>query len=52
MSISFPVAPADGTVFIHDQIVCVYHDNTNTWECRRINPQGSVFTGQKLPTTK
>jgi hypothetical protein len=39
MSISFPEGPSDNTVLFHNEMVCIYHEATNTWECRRITPQ-------------
>ena len=36
--------PQDGDVFYHGELVCIYRGNSNTWECRRINPEGSDDT--------
>jgi hypothetical protein len=39
MSIPFPEGPADKDVFFHKETVCIYHQEKNVWECRRITPQ-------------
>ena len=48
--IPFPSGPADQDVFFHEDKVCVYHEDTNTWECRTnfgeaaVNPGNTIFT--------
>jgi len=34
--IVFPGNPVDGTTFFHEDNVCVYHAEDNTWECRAV----------------
>ena len=37
--IPFPGSAVDGSTFFHDDMVCVYHEPTNTWECRAISTE-------------
>lgn len=39
MSLPFPDGPIDKDVFFHNEMVCIYHESTKTWECRRVTPQ-------------
>lgn len=48
--IPFPGGAADGDVFFHEDKVCVYHKNINTWECRTVNT-GSTEIGQPSAVT-
>ena len=32
--INFPTNVVDGTTFFHGDSVCLYHADTNSWECR------------------
>jgi len=32
----YPNFPVDGDVFFHKEIVCYFHADIKTWECRRI----------------
>ena len=34
--IIFPTNVVDGTTFFHGDNVCLYHAETNTWECRAV----------------
>ena len=36
-AVPFPDGPADQDVFFHDDKVCLFHADINTWECRTIN---------------
>ena len=31
---NFPTGVVDGTTYIYDDKICVYHQETNTWECQ------------------
>ena len=51
--VPFPEGAKDGTVFFHDDKVCVYSDILNTWECRnsfcrtlpiQILPDDAIYT--------
>ena len=50
--IPFPGGAQDGDVFFHEDKVCVYHADINTWECRTIdtdqpappNPFDTIYT--------
>lgn len=39
MSLPFPDGPIDNDVFFHNEMVCIFREAINTWECRRITPQ-------------
>ena len=45
--VPFPEGAKDGTVFFHEDKVCVYSDVLNTWECRKVvdpdDPNRPVF---------
>jgi hypothetical protein len=34
--INFPGSAVDGSTFFHEDSVCLYHAETNSWECRTI----------------
>ena len=47
--IIFPTNVPDGTTFFHGDNVCLYHAETNTWECRAVvseTPQPSNISLQ------
>ena len=51
--IPFPGGATDGTTFFHEDKVCVYHEATNTWECRAISsetptPPTTIYTTDVL----
>tara|TARA_R110002012_G_scaffold308759_1_gene515386 strand:+ start:580 stop:975 length:396 start_codon:yes stop_codon:yes gene_type:complete len=48
-AINFPSNVPDGTTFFHGDNVCLYHAETNTWECRAVvseTPQPSNISLQ------
>ena len=34
--VPFPEGAKDGTVFFHEDKVCIYSEALNTWECRKV----------------
>ena len=34
--VPFPSGAKDGTVFFHEDKVCIYSESLNTWECRKV----------------
>jgi len=34
--VPFPEGAKDGTVFFHEDKVCIYSESLNTWECRKV----------------
>lgn len=52
-TIPFPGGAQDGDVFFHNQHVCVYHADINTWECQsvaNINDDTFFVTTQQVLT--
>ena len=54
--VPFPEGARDGTVFFHEDKVCIYSEPLNTWECRKVvdptdpeNPNaGFIYTTDVL----
>jgi hypothetical protein len=51
--INFPSSAVDGTTFFHEDKVCVYHEASNTWECRAVStetptPPSNIYTTDVL----
>ena len=34
--VPFPEGAKDGTVFFHEDKVCIYDEYLNTWQCRKV----------------
>ena len=51
-SIPFPGGAADKDVFFHEDKVCMYHKDINTWECRTINTGGAEVGQPSAVTTR
>lgn len=48
--IPFPGGAADGDVFFHEDKVCIYHKDINTWECRTIEAGNGVGQPEAVTT--
>ena len=52
-TIPFPGGAQDGDVFFHNQSVCVYHEDINTWECQSVaNINSGYFISTKQVLTE
>lgn len=45
--VPFPNGAKDGTVFFHDDKVCVYSEALNTWEVRKVVDPNPIINNEK-----
>ena len=44
MNVPFPGGVKDGDVYFHKDSACYYHEELNTWECRKIDITSTSYT--------
>jgi len=50
--LNFPTGVVDGTTFIYDDKICVYRQDTSTWECQtNFGPPIEPETDDSIYTT-
>ena len=45
--VPFPNGAKDGTIFFHEDKVCVYSEALNTWEVRKVVDPTPIITNEK-----